>query len=75
MSWKIDAIGTRNQVGKEEIRVKLKLFEGCLLTALIYGMESWGNIRPLEMKEAEKIQEKVIKRHSNFQFQQIAPVS
>ena len=39
----ICAIGAKTQVGKEEVRVKLKLFETCLMPALLYGMEAWKN--------------------------------
>ena len=56
ISMEIGAIAAKNQVGKEEMRVKLKLFDTCLMTALIYGMEAWGNIRLVEMREIEKIQ-------------------
>ena len=38
----ISAIGTKHQAGKEEIRVKLKLYEGCLMPALPFGLEVWG---------------------------------
>ena len=31
----INAIGAKHQVGKEEIRVKLKLHETCLMLALL----------------------------------------
>ena len=65
----IGAIAAKNQVGKEEMRVKLKLFDTCLMTALIYGMEAWGNIRLVEMREIEKIQGKALKRYFNFNFQ------
>ena len=41
---KIKAIGTKHNVGKEEIRVKLKLYETCLMSALLYGPEAWGKI-------------------------------
>ena len=34
ISREIDAIGAKYQVGKEEIRVKLKLFDTCLMAAL-----------------------------------------
>ena len=33
--------GAKTQVGKEEVRVKLNLFETCLMPALLYGMEAW----------------------------------
>ena len=42
ISREIEIIGSRNQVGKEEIRVQLKLFEACFMSALIYGIEAWG---------------------------------
>ena len=60
ISREIDAIGTKNQVGKEETRIKLKLFDTCLMTALTYGIEAWANIRTVEMREIEKIQEKTL---------------
>ena len=62
ISREIDAIGAKNQVGKEEVRVKLKLFDTCLMTALTNGMEAWENIGLVEMKEIEKIQGKALKR-------------
>ena len=67
VSREIDAIGTKNQVGKEETRIKLKLFDTCLMTALTYGIEAWANIRTVEMREIEKIQEKTL--NTIFQFQ------
>ena len=33
----------KTQLGKEEVRVKLKLFETCLMSALLHGMEAWKN--------------------------------
>ena len=66
ISREIDAIGTKNQVGKEETRIKLKLFDTCLMTALTYGIEAWANIRTVEMREIEKIQEKTL--NTIFQF-------
>ena len=36
----INAIGAKHQVGKEEMRVKLKLYETCLMPALLYGLEA-----------------------------------
>ena len=41
INQEISAIGAKTQVGKEEVRVKLKLFEICLMPALLYGMEAW----------------------------------
>ena len=51
-----------NQVGKEEKRVKPKLFDTFLMTPLTFGMEVWANIRSVEIKEIEKIQGKALKR-------------
>ena len=39
----ICAIGAKTQVGKEEVKTKLKLFETCLMPALLYGMKAWEN--------------------------------
>ena len=68
ISMEIGAIAAKNQVGKEEMRVKLKLFDTCLMTALIYGMEAWGNIRLVEMREIEKIQGKALKKIFQLQL-------
>ena len=38
----ISAIGAKHQVGKAEIRVKLKLYETCLMPALQCGLKVWG---------------------------------
>ena len=56
ISREIDVIGTKNQVGKDEIKVKVKLFETCLMAALTNGMEAWGNKILVEMSEIDKIQ-------------------
>ena len=61
----ISAVGAKHQVGKEEIRVKLKLYV-CLMPALLYGLEAWGKIDRDEMNEIEKIQRKVLKRIFNL---------
>ena len=36
----INLIGAKHQVGKEEIIVKLKLCETCIMPALLYGIEA-----------------------------------
>ena len=33
-------IEVKTQIGKEKVRVKLKLFETCLMPALLYWMEA-----------------------------------
>ena len=62
----ISAIGVKHQVGKEEIRVKLILYETCLMPALLYGLEAWGKIDKDELNEIEKIQGKALKRIFNL---------
>ena len=52
----ISSVRAKHQVGKEEIRVKLKLYDTCLMPALLYGLEAWGEIDENEMNEIEKIQ-------------------
>ena len=37
----INATGAKHQVGKEEIIVKFKLYETCLMPSLLYGLEAW----------------------------------
>ena len=49
------AIGAKTQVGREEVRVKLKLFETCLIPALLYGMEAWQKLSKAEIQHLEKI--------------------
>ena len=46
---KISSIRPKDKVGKEEIRVKRKLFETCLMPTLLYGLEAWGKIDKDEM--------------------------
>ena len=62
----ISAIGAKHQLGKEEIRVKLKLYEICVMPALLYGLEGWGKIDKEEMNEKEKIQRRALKRIINL---------
>ena len=37
----INATGAKHQVGKEEIIVKFKLYETCLMPSLLYELEAW----------------------------------
>ena len=62
----INATGGKHQVGKEEIRVKLKLYETYLMTALLYGLETWGKIDKDWMNGIEKIQVRALKRIFNL---------
>ena len=58
----ICAIGGKTQVGKEEVRVKLKLFETCLMPALLYGMEAWKKLSKAEIQHLEKVECKALNR-------------
>ena len=40
ISREMEIAGSRNQFGKEEIRVQLKLFEARFMSAIIYGIEA-----------------------------------
>ena len=62
MNREISAIVAKHQVGKEEIRVKLKLYETCLMLALLHGLEAWRKIDKDEMDEIEKIQGRALKK-------------
>ena len=42
---KIEIIGSRNQFGKEKLRVQLKLFESCFMPALVHGIEASGYLK------------------------------
>ena len=57
----ISAVIAKLQTGKEEIKVKLKLYETCLMPALLYGLEAWRTIDKDEMNEIEKIQGRALK--------------
>ena len=50
LSREIKAIGSRSQVGSEEMKVKIKLFETCLMSGIIYGLEVWESSTATEMK-------------------------
>ena len=62
----ICAIGAKTQVRKEEVWVKLKLFETCLMPALLYKMESWNKLSKAEIQNLEKIQGKALQRIFNL---------
>ena len=62
MNREICAIGAKTQVGKEEVRVKLKLFETCLMPALLYGMEAWKTFSKAEIQQLEKSQGKALRK-------------
>ena len=62
----INAIGAKSKVGTEEIRVKLKLFELCLMPAILHGIAARGRIFT---REIDRMQSKELK-----QLQQV-PIS
>ena len=66
ISREICAIGTKTQVRKVEVRVKLKLFETCLMPAFLYGMEAWKKLSKLEVQHLQQIQGKALKRIFNL---------
>ena len=51
----INVIGEKSQMRAEEVRVKLKLFETCLMSAMLHGIEAWGRILTKEIDEIEKM--------------------
>ena len=44
INWEISKIGAKTHVGKKEVRVKLKIFQTCLMPVLLYGMEAWKKL-------------------------------
>ena len=62
ISKEIKVTGSKSQVGSEEMKVKIKLFETCLMPAIIHGLEVWGRITATEMKEISKIQVSALKQ-------------
>ena len=59
----INGISSKQNVGQEEIKVKIKLFETCLVTAILYGFEACGKISKSEMQAIEKNAKSVIKEN------------
>ena len=58
----ISGIGAKTQVEKEDVRVKLKLFETCLMPVLLNGIEVWKKLSKSEIQNLEKIKGKALKR-------------
>ena len=58
----INMISSKQNVGQEEIRVKIKLFETCLIPAILYEFEAWGKISKIEMQVIEKMQNHPLKK-------------
>ena len=49
-------------MGTEEIRVKLKLFDSCLMPAILRGLAVWGRIMTREIEEIERMQSKALEQ-------------
>ena len=62
ISREIKAIRSKSQVGSEEMKVKIKLFETCLMPAIIYGLEVWRRSTSTKTKEISKIQVSALKQ-------------
>ena len=58
----MNGISSKQNVGQEEIRLKIKLFETCFVPAMLYGFEVWGKISKSEMQAIEKIQNQSLKK-------------
>ena len=51
-------IGARTEGGKGEVTLKLKLFDTCLMSGLMYGMEVWKNLSKAEIQQPKKFKVK-----------------
>ena len=58
----INGISSKQNLGQEDIRVKIKLFETCLVPAMLYGFEAWRKILKSQMQTTEKIQNYSLKK-------------
>ena len=58
INQEINAIGPKTQVGKEEVRVKLKLFQTCLMPALLYGWKPGKSCQKQKFKIQKKFKVK-----------------
>ena len=58
----INGISSKQDVGQEKIRVKIKLFQTYLVPAVLYGFEAWGEAQKSEMQAIGKIQNQSLKK-------------
>ena len=58
----IDTIGEESEVGTEKLKRELKLFETCLIAAILHGLVAEGKIPKKETDEKERIQSKSLKK-------------
>ena len=61
----INGISSKQNVGEEEIRVKIELFETCLAPAILYGFEAsmaLGQNTKVRWKQQKKIQNQSLKK-------------
>ena len=57
----IKKIGSKTNVEVEEVRIRLQLYETCLVPSLIYALDGWANITEREMEQLEKNTSKPVK--------------
>ena len=58
----INGISSKQNVGQEKIKVKIKLFETRLLPAILHRFEAWRKISKSEMQAIEEIQNQSLKK-------------
>ena len=58
----INGISSKQNVGQEKIKVKIKLFEARLLPAILHRFEAWRKISKSEMQAIEEIQNQSLKK-------------
>ena len=63
---KCDVINREISAGKEKIRVKLKIYETCLMPALLHELEVWGKVGKDGMNEIKKVQGRVLRTIFNL---------
>ena len=51
-------IGARTERGKAAVTLKLKLFDTCLMSALMYEMEVWKKLSKAEIRQLKKFKVK-----------------
>ena len=61
LNRKCDVINREISAGKEKIRVKLKIYETCLMPALLHELEVWGKVGKDGMNEIKKDSRESIK--------------
>ena len=63
----VKQVGSESQVGEEWLRVQLQLYETCLVSSLIHGIECWSIITDDEInKFEEKIEYQTLMLYHNL---------